>query len=83
MTVPEFRAACAAFTVTAPVTVDDCREIYAELKPKIDAGIPLDVMCIGSDTIRVSIGVSRSMYSIELAAGAPHDTRTVARRTPG
>lgn len=68
MTRPELRASCAAFTVTAPVTVDDCSEIYAELRPRICLSIPLEVMCIGTDVIRVSVGVTGSTYSVELQA---------------
>lgn len=68
MTRPELRAACDAFTVTAPVSVEDCREIYAELRSRMPLGIPLEVHCIDERTIRVTAGDMGCTYSVELQA---------------
>lgn len=68
MTLAEFRNACAAYQPTAPVTLADCREIYADLKPQLTAGIPLDVMLLGTTGIRVTVGEGAGTYRIDLQA---------------
>lgn len=68
MTRRELADACAMYTPTAPVTVDDCREIYADLKPQIPAGLALDVVLINERTIRVTVGAGDSAHSVDLQA---------------
>ena len=68
MTTPELRAACNSMALTAPVTLDDCRDIYAELKPRLMAGMPLDVMCLDERSIRVTAGLMGSTQSVVMQA---------------
>lgn len=47
MTGVEFRAALAEFELHAPVTPEDLRAIYVDLKPRIPVGLTLDVVIRG------------------------------------
>lgn len=47
MTEPEFTKLVEAYELHAPVTVDDCRDIYKDLKPRLPAGSTLDVQMRG------------------------------------
>lgn len=68
MTRQELQQACSQYTLTAPVTLDDCREIFEDLKPRITAGLPLDVVRLSDRAIRVSVGPTGSTYSVEIQA---------------
>lgn len=54
MTGPELRALLAEFELHAPVTMADLKEIFDEVKPKLDAGSTLDVT-LGTDRVHVIV----------------------------
>lgn len=61
-------AACAAYKLTKPVTLDDCREIFDDLRQSVALGVPLEVVRLDESTVRVTAGEHDSTYSVEIQA---------------
>ena len=68
MTGPEFTKAVAEYELHEPVTVEDCRAIFNDLRPRIPVGISLDVV-IYADAKRVDV---------TLYANGARETRSIA-----
>lgn len=50
MTTSELQTLVEGYALGAPVTVDDCAEIFADIKPRLAVGVSLDVVIYGRGT---------------------------------
>lgn len=55
MTRSQFREYVAQFQLAAPVTIEDLRELHADIKMQLPVGVPLDVVLRGS-RVEITVG---------------------------